>query len=121
MGAERAVALEGAARVPSERWVRHDVALRPFVWGVRGAAEDHSDARSTDPAARQLDRQATARADVEKNGVTILDRFGIAKENPAVAIERQAAMAFVRIMRELNLDAEKPEESRAPRLPGGRY
>ena len=72
-------------------------------------------------AARQLDRQATARADVEKNGVTILDRFGIAKENPAVAIERQAAMAFVRIMRELNLDAEKPEESRAPRLPGGRY
>jgi hypothetical protein len=24
-------------------------------------------------------------------------------------------------MRELNLDAEKPDESRGPRLPGGRY
>ncbi len=56
-------------------------------------------------ACEQLDRAAEAREIIAKDGVTTKDRFGQLKEHPACAIERAAHLAFVRIERELALQA----------------
>jgi len=50
-------------------------------------------------------------------GLTVKDRFGQTKGHPAVEIERQSLLAFVRIRRELGLNVEPPD-SRPP-LPRG--
>lgn len=64
-----------------------------------------------------LDRAAAARAIIDKDGVIIEDRFEQKKPHPAIDIERQSQLAFVRIRRELGLDIEPPD-SRPP-LPRG--
>src|SRR5690348_11282125 len=64
-------------------------------------------------ACEQLDRAAEARAIIDRDGVTIKDRFGVTKEHPAVAIERNAHLAFVRIERELALQTPAPD-TRSP-------
>jgi phage terminase small subunit len=69
-------------------------------------------------AGTQLDRAAQARAAIEKHGIATKDRFNQLRENPAVAVERNAHLAFVRIARELGLDLEPPSESRGPQRPG---
>jgi len=76
-----------------------------------------------DPAAYELllrlceaaDRADEARAVLEREGITTLDRFGQHRAHPAVAIERDARLAVARLTRELNL-SEEPEEPRPPRL-----
>ena|SRR5665213_1349408 len=67
----------------------------------------------------QTDRAASARLLVEAEGVCIKDRFNQSKEHPGVAIERNAQLAALRLMRELGLDIEQPE-TRGPRRPGTR-
>jgi P27 family predicted phage terminase small subunit len=69
-------------------------------------------------ACEQLDRADQARAVLEREGLTTLDRFGQPKEHPAVAIERQAHLAIARLLRELNLDVSPPD-SRPPTLAYG--
>ena len=58
-----------------------------------------------------------ARKLIEQEGLTFKDRFGQTKSYPAVEVERQSLLAFVRIRRELGLDVEPPD-SRPP-LPRG--
>ena len=70
-------------------------------------------------ACEQLDRAESARKEVEKHGVTVLDRFEQHKANPAVELERQAHCTFLRLVRELGLDIETPE-TRGYRRPGTR-
>ena len=65
----------------------------------------------------QLQRASQARAIIDKEGMVIADRFEQPKPHPAVELERQAAMAFVRIGRELGLSVEA-SDSRPP-LPVG--
>ena len=67
-------------------------------------------------ACEQLGRAEAARKVIERNGLVVEDRFKQAKPNPAVEIERQAHLAFLRITRELGLDLIP--ESRGPRRPG---
>jgi P27 family predicted phage terminase small subunit len=81
------------------------------------AFDDH-DLPLLQSACEQLDRAAEARAIVSKEGVTIVDRFGQKREHPAVATERAAHLAFVRIERELSLQIP-PADSRPP--PGRNY
>ena len=69
-------------------------------------------------ACEMLDRAASAKAIIAKEGVTTTDRWGQVKPHPAVDIERQSRLAFVRIRRELGLDAAVPPDSRPP-LPRG--
>jgi hypothetical protein len=70
-------------------------------------------------AAQALDREQKAREAIAKNGLTFQDRFGAPKPRPEVAIARDAAVVFARLLRELRLDVD-PDDARAPGLGGGR-
>lgn len=53
-----------------------------------------------------MDRMAQARAELAAHGgLTFKDERGVIKAHPAVAIERDARVAFARLVRELDLDA----------------
>lgn len=69
-------------------------------------------------AAEAWDRGQEARKIVDKHGLTFIDRFGAPKARPEIAIERDARLAFARLIRELNLDIDEPAGSRVPRLVG---
>lgn len=66
-------------------------------------------------AAEALDRTEQARAQIEKEGMTVPGRFG-PRTSPAVAIERDSRLAFARLLRELDLDSEVSVERRPPQL-----
>jgi phage terminase small subunit len=75
--------------------------------------EDHH-LRLLTLAAGAWDRCVQARTALKKHGITYTDRFGSPKARPEVAIERDAKIAFARLLRELALDVDPPEESRPP-------
>jgi phage terminase small subunit len=66
-------------------------------------------------AAEAHDRGEEARKILKADGIVITDRFGTKKAHPAVAIERDARVAWMRAIREIGLDVEPPEAPRAPR------
>ena len=66
-------------------------------------------------AAEAHDRGEEARKILKTDGIVIADRFGTKKAHPAVAIERDARVAFMRAIRELGLDVDQPDAPRAPR------
>ena len=61
-----------------------------------------------------LDRITEARAEVEKEGLYIKDRFDQPKEHPGQKVERDNKVLFCRLVRELQLDIP-PEEPRPAR------
>lgn len=66
-------------------------------------------------ACEMLDRAATARRQVESEGLTTTDRFGQPREHPAAAVERQSWLTFSKLRRELNVDSvPPPTDSRPP-------
>ena|SRR5436309_12041277 len=67
-------------------------------------------------AAEAFDRAVQARKIIARKGLTFRDRFGQPKPRPEVAIERDARIAFARLLRELDLDVDVPDESRPPLL-----
>src|SRR6266700_6391667 len=68
-------------------------------------------------AAEAFDRAVQAREVIARKGMTFRDRFGQPKPRPEVAIERDARIAFARLLRELDLDVDGPrEEPRPPTL-----
>jgi phage terminase small subunit len=70
-------------------------------------------------AGEAWDRALTAREAIAKHGITYQDRFGAPRVRPEVAVERDARLAFARLLRELRLDVE-PDAPRPPGLGGGR-
>ncbi|MGE0775203.1 MAG: P27 family phage terminase small subunit [Sphingomonadaceae bacterium] len=69
-------------------------------------------------ACEAWDRMQQARqALADHGGLTFSDERGAIKAHPCVAIERDARIAFARLIRELDLDAGAPaERSRPPSL-----
>lgn len=68
-------------------------------------------------AAEAWDRCQQAREILDKEGLTYIDRFGQPRARPEVAVERDSRIAFARLVRELCLDVDPPEEpDRPPRL-----
>ena len=61
----------------------------------------------------QLQRAEEARVVIAKEGMVVKDRFGQPKQYPAVELERQTHLAFLRIGRELGLTVDAPD-SRPP-------
>jgi len=71
-------------------------------------------------ACEALDRGQEARELLAREGLTVTDRYGQLRGHPAASIERQEAVTFARLVRELGLDTESPPEARPPRIGGGR-
>ncbi len=65
-------------------------------------------------ACESWDRCQQAREEIDRDGLTIRTGDGGLKAHPAVAIERDARLAFARLVRELDLDAGAPSEARRP-------
>ena len=59
-----------------------------------------------------LDAAEEARKALAANGMTHLDRHGILRLRPEVALQRDSRLAAVRIIRELDLDIEPPVSTR---------
>ena len=72
-------------------------------------------------AAEAWDRRHQAREALAEHGLTFEDRFGQPHARPEVGIERDARLAFARLLRELDLDMEPPSSpSRLPGIPSNR-
>ena len=71
-------------------------------------------------AAEAHDRAQQARERLAKDGLTITTRHGEVRSHPCCAIERDSAIRFTRILRELGLAEHTGEATRPPRL-SGRY
>jgi len=73
--------------------------------------------RTLTAAAESWDRMTQARELVAAEGITVDDRFGVAKVHPAVAVERDSRLSFLRCVRELALEVDdEPAEVRPPRI-----
>jgi len=59
-------------------------------------------------ACETRDRYDEARALLDAEGLVLRDRFGQSKAHPAAAIERDARIALVRVLRELGLEEPPP-------------
>jgi hypothetical protein len=83
--------------------------------------EDHM-IQTVTAAAEAWDRKEMAREILKREGLTIPCRDG-AKCHPAIGIERDSRLAYLRAVRELCLSADDPDDSRSPglRYPGRRY
>jgi phage terminase small subunit len=70
-------------------------------------------------ASEAWDRGVEAREAIAKHGTIYVDRFDQPRARPEVAIERDSRLSFARLVRELALDIEPPDEpGRPPRLGG---
>ena len=78
--------------------------------------EDQAGLLLLETAMRAYDRAETARALLERDGVTIADRWGQVKPHPAAAIERDARSGLLAALKALNLDVE-PLRDRPGRPP----
>ena len=69
-------------------------------------------------ALEAFDRSQAARATIDKDGMTVKDKFGQTKPHPLLPIERDSRAAFLAGLKALNLDLE-PLRDR-PGRPAGR-
>lgn len=63
-------------------------------------------------AGEAWDRAQTARAVIDKDGITFKDDRNNIRAHPAIAIERDARTGFARLVRELDLDVPPPVSGR---------
>ena len=92
---------------PSTRtWVRRVL--------MRWKLEDHHE-RILLLAGQAWDRCQQAKELLDAEGLTITTHAGV-KTHPAAQIERDSRLQFARLIRELQLDADAPEELRTPPL-----
>jgi phage terminase small subunit len=65
-------------------------------------------------AGESWDRSCEAREAIQKHGMVCEGRFG-PKPRPEIGIEHNAKIAFARLLREIGLDVNDPDEARPPR------
>lgn len=68
-------------------------------------------------AAEARDRAEQARRLIEAEGLIVPTTTGGTKTHPAVAVERDSRIAFARLLRELDLDAEAASDRSRPPAP----
>lgn len=71
-------------------------------------------------ACEAWDRCGQAREELARDGLTLVTADGGKKAHPCIAIERDARLAFARLIRELDLDFEGGTERRPPALRSNR-
>ena len=90
----------------TKKWFREVVA----EWGL----EAHH-ARILIATCEAWDRCCQAREVIDREGLIFTDRFGAPRARPEIAIERDSRLAFLRGIRELDLDVESPPQPGRPR------
>jgi phage terminase small subunit len=75
---------------------------------------EHHHLRILRLACEAWDRGQEAREAVAEHGSVYVDRFGQPRARPEIAIERDARISFARLMRELALDVDGPDEAGRP-------
>ena len=117
-----------APRAPSAPPLKQDFPpahLRPETasWWKAVAAEfdlEQHHLRLLRLACETWDRGQEAREAIAEHGSVYVDRFGQPRARPEIAIERDARISFARLMRELALDVEGPDEAgRPPQISSG--
>jgi len=72
-------------------------------------------------AAESWDRGVEARQKLATEGLTFTDKFGAPRIRPEIAVERDSRIAFARLCRELDLDANvTPHTPRPPAIQSNR-
>ncbi len=66
-------------------------------------------------ACEAWDRCCQAREVVDRKGLTYEDRIGAPRARPEVGLERDSRLAFMRAVRELDLDIDPPTQPGRPR------
>jgi len=98
-----------------------DATRRWFTSVVRDYELDEHHVRLLTLACEAWDSAQMARAIVARKGLTFEDRFDQPRVRPEVLIERDARIAYARLLRELALDVSAPgDDSRPPTLGFGR-
>lgn len=69
-------------------------------------------------AGESWDRAQQAREALAEHGTTYTDRFGQPRARPEVAIQRDATIAFARLIREIDLEGDVAPPPRPPRRGG---
>src|SRR5262245_1485888 len=69
-------------------------------------------------AGEAWDRARQARDLLDQDGLTFRSKSGEIKRHPACQIEHDAMIRYARLMRELNLATEPPQDTRPPALRG---
>lgn len=80
---------------------------------------DQADVMRLQSCCEAFDRMQQARRRLKKDGSFIKDRFKQLKTHPAVAVERDARVGFLRALRELGMDVadgDPGEFARPPRI-----
>jgi len=67
-------------------------------------------------AGEAWDEAASAREEVRKAGEYFVNKNGEIRPHPGIGVARDATIRFARLLRDLDLDAEPPKESRPPLL-----
>lgn len=65
-------------------------------------------------AGESWDRCCQAREAIAEHGLTFVDRLGVPRSRPEIAVERDSRIAFARMIRELALDVDTPDGPRPP-------
>ena len=81
--------------------------------------EDHH-LRLLQLACEAWDRAQQARQAITEFGLTFVDKHDQPRSRPEVQIERDSRIAFARLVRELDLDADAADPSRPPSLRSNR-
>jgi len=63
-------------------------------------------------ALESFDRGQAARAEIDRDGLTVTDKFGQTKSHPLLPIERDSRAAFLAGLKSLNLDIEPLRDGR---------
>jgi hypothetical protein len=83
-------------------------------WKALASDYDISDSAgllSLETAAFALDRMLAAKKLIDKEGITVLDRFGQPRAHPAIVVERDSRAAMLTTLRALRLDVEPLNDS----------
>lgn len=67
-------------------------------------------------ACRCWDRVVEAKEQIKKDGSYFKDRYGQFKPHPALDVMTKNSNLFMRLIRELGFDLQRPDDSRPPRL-----
>jgi len=112
------VAQPGSNKISAPPHLRPDTAGWWLSVAADYALEPHH-LRILTLAAESWDRGVEAREAIARHGCVYVDRFDQPRARPEVAMERDARIAFARLVRELALDVDAPGESNRPPRIGG--